>query len=149
MRTSTALFTQLCRVLLRRSSQKDAGRKHHTVSGIDQVVIHSQDLAAEVTRDLLVAVDRDVHEKLHRQEGSVRADLVLRRVVLENPPRAARVTYDRRPVIVHDRIYVRHGRDDAFVPAREAGHEMRLDEAEHNAPVGLDVLAVHVHVAAL
>ena len=30
-------------------------------------------------------------------------------------------------------------------PAREAGHEVRLDEAQHDAPVGEDVVAVHEH----
>jgi hypothetical protein len=50
---------------------------------------------------------------------------------------------------VHDRIYVRHGGENAFVSAREPSHEVWLDEAEHDALVGLDILAVHVYSAAL
>ena len=49
-------------------------------------------------------------------------------------------------MVVHDGVDIRHRREDALVSAGETGHEVRLDEAHHDAPVRPDVLAVHVHV---
>jgi hypothetical protein len=45
-------------------------------------------------------------------------------------------------VVAHDRRDVGNAGKDGLVAAGEARHEVRLDEAQHDAPVGLNVLAV-------
>ena len=47
------------------------------------------------------------------------------------------------PVIVHDRGDIGDGGEDPLVAAGEAGHEVRFDEAEHDAAVGLDIVTSH------
>ena len=99
---------------------------------------------AEKARDLTAPVLRQVDAEIDRQERPAGADLALRGVSLQHPPGAARVADDLGAVVVHDRIDVGQRREDPLVAAGEPGHEVGLDEAEHDAPVGLYVLAVEV-----
>ena len=50
-----------------------------------------------------------------------------------------------RAVVMLDRFEIRHRRERAFVAAGETGHEMRLDEAEHDAAIGLHIFTVEPH----
>ena len=50
-----------------------------------------------------------------------------------------------RAVVVHDRVDVGEGRKHPFVAARKPRHEVRLDEAEHDAAVSFDPFPVQVH----
>jgi hypothetical protein len=102
-------------------------------------------MAAEVAGDLAPPVQRHVDAEVEGHERAVRPDDGLGRVALEEPPRAARVPDRGRVVVAHDRPDVGDRREDALVAAREAGHEVRLDESEHDAAVGLDVFAAEEH----
>ena len=101
------------------------------------------DVAAEEARDLPVAVQGDVEAEVEGQKGAVPADDGLGGVAFENAPGAARIADGLGVVVAHDRGDVGHRREDPLVAAREAGHEVGLDEAQDDAPVGLHVVAVH------
>ena len=103
-----------------------------------------QDLAAEESRDPAPPIQGDVDAEVYRQERPVGADLLLSGVPFQQSPGAASIADDGCTVVMHDGIDVSQRGKDPFVSTREAGHEMRLDEAEDEPAIGLDVLAVEI-----
>ena len=99
----------------------------------------ASDIAAEHAGDGAAAIDGDVDAEVDRQQRAVVPDAALRRVAVDDAPRALRVPDHLRVVVAHDRADVGDGRKDALVAAGEPRHEVRLDEAEHDPAVGLDV----------
>ena len=109
----------------------------HRASGI----VHGQRCAAEERGNCALPIERDVDAEVEREQRAVVSDARLRRITVEDAPRAAWIADHPRIVIPHDRIDVRQCRKDPLVAAGESRHEVRFDEAEHDAPIGLDVAA--------
>ena len=78
-------------------------------------------------------------------QRAVVADSRLRRIPLQQPPGGLRIANHARVVVAHDRGDVGHAGKDGLCAAGESGHEMRLDEAEDDASVGVHVVAVQQH----
>ena len=109
-------------------------------------VMSGGDVAAEHGGDLAAPIQRDVDAEVHRDQGAVVADALLGRIAVEQTPRRARVADHARVVIPHDRRDVGDSGKDPLVAAGESRHEVRLDEPEHDPPIGLDVGAVEEHL---
>ena len=110
--------------------------------------MRGDDVAAEKARDLPLVVERDVHQEIDRQRRTVLPDLLLRRVARQHTPLALRMADHLGAVIVQDRGQVGHTGECGLVASRKAGHEVRLDKTDEDAPVRLHVFTVHHQRAA-
>ena len=111
--------------------------------------MHGADVAAEHGGDLAAAIQRHVHAEVHRDQRAIVTDALLGRIAVEKSPGRARVANHPRIVVAHDRRDVGDSRKDALVAAGKAGHEVRLDEPEHDPAIGLDIGAVEEDLVAV
>src|SRR5687767_2485813 len=107
--------------------------------------MHRPDIPTEKGGDLAASIEGDVDAEVDRQKCAVMADARLRGIAVQYPPGTQVMSDHRRVVVPHNRANVGDGREDPFVPAGEAGHEVRLDEPEHDPAVRLDVGTIEEH----
>ena len=104
-----------------------------------------EQVTGEDGRDLLGAVERDVHCEVYARHSGDLAHIVVDGIALGHAPGRVRMT-DPPSVVQHEhRFETGEPRGDHFRPPAEPGKEVRLDETGRDPHVGADPRAIQVH----
>lgn len=118
-------------------------RLHRRVANEGTAALVCQQIIAREDRGHgLIAICRDVDEKVGRCEGNPGAVVFVDRITTGHTPARSGMSDHSRTVIVDDRRLAGDARNDSLRATAESGEEVGLDKSNDDPEIRLDVVAI-------